>query len=145
MQVYKMMQQQCAGREVEKQYMALLDGVPKCDKGRIELPLAPDYMNRPRQKVDYENGKHAVTDYSVLDVVEYNGKKCALVRFEPLTGRTHQLRMHAASKEGLDCPIVGDALYGKVDKRLMLHAESLKFRHPLSGETIVVTSKVNFV
>lgn len=145
MQVYKIMQQQFAGREVEKQYTALLDGVPQNVKGRIELPLAPDYMNRPRQKVDYENGKHAVTDYSVLDVVEYNGKKCALVRFEPLTGRTHQLRMHAASKEGLDCPIVGDALYGKVDKRLMLHAESLKFRHPLSGETIVVTSKVNFV
>ena len=145
MQVYKMMQQQFAERKVEKHYMALLDGVPKCDKGRIELPLATDYMNRPRQKVDYETGKHAVTDYSVLDVVIYNGKKCALVRFEPLTGRTHQLRMHAASKEGLDCPIVGDALYGKVDKRLMLHAESLKFRHPLSGETIVVTSKINFV
>ena len=145
MQVYKMMQQLFAERKVEKHYMALLDGVPQCDKGRIELPLAPDYMNRPRQKVDYENGKHALSDYSVLDVVEYNGKKCALVRFEPLTGRTHQLRMHAASKEGLDCPIVGDALYGKVDKRLMLHAESLKFRHPLSGETIVVTSKINFV
>lgn len=145
MQVYKMMQQLFAERKVEKHYMALLDGVPQKVKGRIELPLAPDYMNRPRQKVDYENGKHAVTDYSVLDVVKYDGKKCALVRFEPLTGRTHQLRMHAASKEGLDCPIVGDALYGKVDKRLMLHAESLKFRHPFSRETIVVTSKVNFV
>ena len=144
-QVYKMMQQLFAERKVEKQYTALLDGVPQNVKGRIELPLAPDYMNRPRQKVDYENGKHAVTDYSVLDVVKYNGKECALVRFEPLTGRTHQLRMHAASKEGLDCPIVGDALYGRVDKRLMLHAESLKFRHPLSSETIVVTSKVNFV
>ena len=145
MQVYKAMQQLFAERKVEKHYMALLDGVPQCDKGRIELPLAPDYMNRPRQKVDYENGKCAVTDHSVLDVVKYNGKECALVCFEPLTGRTHQLRMHAASKEGLDCPIVGDALYGKVDKRLMLHAESLKFLHPLSGETIVVTSKVNFV
>ena len=145
MQVYKMMQQLFAERKVEKHYMALLDGVPQCDKGRIELPLAPDYMNRPRQKVDYENGKSAVTDYSVVDVVKYNGKECALVRFEPLTGRTHQLRMHAASKEGLDCPIVGDALYGKVDERLMLHAEYLKFRHPLSSETIVVTSKVNFV
>ena len=145
MQVYKIMQQQFAGRKVEKHYMALLDGVPQNVKGRIELPLAPDYMNRPRQKVDYENGKSAVTDYSVVDVVKYNGKECALVRFEPLTGRTHQLRMHAASKEGLDCPIVGDALYGKVDERLMLHAEYLKFRHPLSGETIVVTSKVNFV
>ena len=145
MQVYKMMQQLFAERKVEKHYTALLDGVPKNVKGRIELPLAPDYMNRPRQKVDYENGKCAVTDYSVLDVVEYNGKECALVRFEPLTGRTHQLRMHAASKEGLDCPIVGDALYGRVDKRLMLHAESLKFRHPFSGEAIVVTFKVNFV
>ena len=145
MQVYKMMQQLFAERKVEKHYMALLDGVPQNVKGRIELPLAPDYMNRPRQKVDYENGKSAVTCYSIIDVVKYNGKKCALVRFEPLTGRTHQLRMHAASKEGLDCPIVGDALYGKVDKRLMLHAEFLKFRHPLSGETIVVTSKVNFV
>lgn len=145
MQVYKMMQQLFAERKVEKHYMALLDGVPQNVKGRIELPLAPDYMNRPRQKVDYENGKSAVTDYSVVDVVKYNGKECALVCFEPITGRTHQLRMHAASKEGLDCPIVGDALYGKVDKRLMLHAESLKFRHPLSGETIVVTSKVNFL
>ena len=145
MQVYKMMQQLFAERKVEKHYMALLDGVPQCDKGRIELPLAPDYMNRPRQKVDFENGKHALTDYSVLDVVEYNSKKCALVRFEPLTGRTHQLRMHAASKEGLDCPIVGDALYGKVDKRLMLHAESLKFRHPLSGEVMEFKCKNGFL
>ncbi|MBQ5617244.1 MAG: RluA family pseudouridine synthase [Bacteroidaceae bacterium] len=145
MPVYKMMQQQFAERKVEKHYMALLDGVPQCDKGRIELPLATDYMNRPRQKVDYENGKHAVTDYSVLDVVIYNGKECALVRFEPLTGRTHQLRMHAASKEGLDCPIVGDALYGRVDKRLMLHAEYLKFRHPLSGEVMELKCKNGFL
>lgn len=145
MQVYKMMQQLFAERKVEKHYTALLDGVPQNVKGRIELPLAPDYMNRPRQKVDYENGKCAVTDYSVLDVVEYNGKKCALVRFEPLTGRTHQLRMHAASKEGLDCPIVGDALYGKVDKRLMLHAGSLKFRHPLSDEVMELKCKNGFL
>ena len=145
MQVYKMMQQLFAERKVEKHYTALLDGVLQCDKGRIELPLAPDYMNRPRQKVDYENGKPAVTDYSVVDVVEYNGKKCALVRFEPLTGRTHQLRMHAASKEGLDCPIVGDALYGRVDKRLMLHAEYLKFRHPLCGEVMELKCKNGFL
>lgn len=145
MQVYKAMQQLFAERKVEKHYMALLDGVLQCDRGRIELPLAPDYMNRPRQKVDYENGKSAVTDYSVVDVVKYNGKKCALVRFEPLTGRTHQLRMHAASKEGLDCPIVGDALYGKVDKRLMLHAEYLKFRHPLCGEVMEFKCKNGFL
>ena len=145
MQVYKMMQQLFAGREVEKHYTALLDGVPQNVKGRIELLLAPDYMNRPRQKVDYENGKHAVTDYSVLDVVKYNGKECALVRFEPVTGRTHQLRVHAASKDGLDCPIVGDALYGKVDKRLMLHAESLKFLHPVSGEVMEFACRNGFL
>ena len=145
MQVYKAMQQQFAERRIEKRYTALLDGVPQCDRGRIELPLAPDYINRPRQKVDYENGKSAVTDYSVVDVVRYNGKECALVRFEPLTGRTHQLRMHAASKEGLDCPIVGDALYGKVDKRLMLHAESLKFLHPVSGEVMEFACRNGFL
>ena len=109
------------------------------------MSLAPDYMNRPRQKVDYENGKQAVTDYSVLDVVKYNGKECALVHFEPVTGRTHQLRVHSASSEGLDCPIVGDALYGKVDKRLMLHAEFLRFRHPVSGEVMGFICKSDFV
>ena len=142
--IYKALQQQFAGRKVEKQYTALLDGVPQNVKGRIELPLAADYVNRPRQKVDHENGKQAVTDYSVLDVVKYNGKECALVHFEPVTGRTHQLRVHSASKEGLDCPIVGDALYGKVDKRLMLHAEFLRFRHPVSGEVMEFICKSDF-
>lgn len=145
MQVYKIMQQQFAGRKVEKHYMALLDGVPQNFKGRIELPLAPDYMNRPRQKVDYENGKSAVTCYSIIDVVKYNGKECALVCFEPITGRTHQLRVHAASKDGLDCPIVGDALYGKVDERLMLHAASLKFEHPVGGNIVGLECKCDFV
>ena len=144
-EVYKLMQKQFAERLVKKHYTALLDGVPLCGKGRIELPLASDYMNRPRQKVDYENGKCAVTDYSVLDVVKYNNKECALLRFEPVTGRTHQLRVHSASKEGLDCPIVGDLLYGKVDKRLMLHAEFLKFRHPLSGEVVEFICKNDFI
>ena len=144
MQVYKMMQQLFAERKVEKHYMALLDGVPQNVKGRIELPLAPDYMNRPRQKVDYENGKSAVTDYSVVDVVKYNGKECALVRFEPLTGRTHQLRMHAASKEGLDCPIVGDALYGAAGARLMLHASRISFFHPVNKEVIELECKCDF-
>jgi tRNA pseudouridine32 synthase/23S rRNA pseudouridine746 synthase len=139
------MQKQFAERLVKKHYTALLDGVPLCGKGRIESPLASDYMNRPRQKVDYENGKCAVTDYSVLDVVKYNNKECALLRFEPVTGRTHQLRVHSASKEGLDCPIVGDLLYGKVDKRLMLHAEFLKFRHPLSGEVVEFICKNDFI
>ncbi len=145
MEIYKLLQQQFAERKVEKRYTALLDGVPQFDKGRIELPLAPDYMNRPRQKVDYENGKSAVTCYTIIDVVKYNGKECALVCFEPITGRTHQLRVHAASKDGLDCPIVGDALYGKVDERLMLHAASLKFEHPVGGNIVGLECKCDFV
>ena len=144
MDVYKQMQQQFAERKVEKRYVALLDGVPEKQCGTIGLPLASDYANRPRQKVDYENGKPASTEYSVMDEVDYNGKKCALVCFKPITGRTHQLRVHAASKDGLDCPIVGDALYGTLDERLMLHAGSLKFVHPFSGKIVEIESKAEF-
>ena len=144
MDVYKQMQQQFAERKVEKQYMALLDGVPEKQNGTIGLPLASDYANRPRQKVDYENGKPALTEYTVTDIVDYNGKKCALVCFKPITGRTHQLRVHAASKDGLDCPIVGDALYGTLGERLMLHAASLKFVHPASGKIVEMECKAKF-
>ena len=108
------------------------------NEGTVTLPLSADYDNRPRQRVDYVTGKEAVTRYRVLETVDYNGKKCALVRFEPLTGRTHQLRVHAACKEGLDCPIVGDALYGNAAGRLMLHAATLSFLHPVSGEEVFI-------
>ena len=136
MEVYKALQCQFAGRSVKKQYMALLDGVPANSKGVIELPLAADYFDRPRQKVDYENGKQAVTYYNVLRTIPYKGKECALVCLTPVTGRTHQLRVHAASSEGLDCPIVGDALYGAVDDRLMLHASNVEFLHPVSNAVV---------
>lgn len=135
-EVYKTMQAMFAAREVKKEYIALLDGVPAVQCGTIDIPLIPDYDNRPRQKVDYLAGKAAVTRFSIIKTLLYNGKKCALVRFEPLTGRTHQLRVHAACKQGLDCPIVGDALYGNAGDRLMLHAASLAFRHPVSGEEV---------
>ena len=144
MEVYKALQQQFAERGVEKHYAALLDGVPEKSDGVVELPLAADYMNRPRQKVDYENGKPATTYYKVLDKVQYKGKKCALVCFTPVTGRTHQLRVHAASKEGLFCPIVGDALYGSVDDRLMLHAASLEFLHPVNKKVVKIECKSKF-
>lgn len=144
MEVYKAMQALFASRDVKKEYIALLDGVPAAKSGTISLPLAADYDARPRQKVDYRNGKEAVTRYEVLDVVGYEGKQCALVRFEPLTGRTHQLRVHSAYKDGLDVPIVGDALYGRLADRLMLHAASLEFRHPMTGEKISITAKVPF-
>ena len=144
MEVYKAMQALFASRDVKKEYMALLDGVPSADSGTISLPLAADYDARPRQKVDYRNGKEAVTRYDILDVVGYKGKQCALVRFEPLTGRTHQLRVHSAYKDGLDVPIVGDALYGRLADRLMLHAASLEFRHPMTGEKVSITAKIPF-
>ena len=144
MEVYKAMQAFFASRDVKKEYIALLDGVPSADSGTISLPLAADYDARPRQKVDYRNGKEAVTRYDILDVVGYDGKQCALVRFEPLTGRTHQLRVHSAYKDGLDVPIVGDALYGRIADRLMLHAASLEFRHPVTGEKVSITAKIPF-
>ena len=145
MEVYKELQRQFASCEVQKQYTAILDGVPVNGEGVIELPLAADYDNRPRQKVDYVGGKPAVTRYKVIGTVERDGHMCGLVRFEPITGRTHQLRVHAAHKDGLDCPIVGDALYGTVGERLMLHASRITFVHPVSKENVELESRTSFV
>ena len=145
MEVYKELQRQFAGREVKKQYTAILEGVPQKNEGVIELPLAADYDNRPRQKVDSVNGKPAVTRYRVVGAVDCGGKQCAVVCFEPVTGRTHQLRVHAAHKDGLDCPIVGDALYGTAAERLMLHASRITFVHPVSKENVELESCPSFV
>ena len=138
MEVYKELQRSFAGREVKKQYTAILDGVPVKSEGTIELPLAPDYDNRPRQKVDTVNGKPAVTRYKVIGTVERNGRQCAVVHFEPVTGRTHQLRVHAAHKDGLDCPILGDSLYGTAGERLMLHASRISFVHPAGKDVVAL-------
>jgi tRNA pseudouridine32 synthase/23S rRNA pseudouridine746 synthase len=145
MEVYKALQVSFASRNVKKEYLALLDGVPAVASGTINLPLAADYEDRPRQKVDLAGGKEAVTHYSVLRVVEYDGRQCALVCFEPITGRTHQLRVHAAYKEGLNLPIVGDTLYGRWASRLMLHAATLHFVHPVSGKDMKLECKCGFV
>ena len=145
MEVYKELQRQFAGREVKKEYTAVLDGIPQKSEGVIELPLAADYDNRPRQKVDYAGGKPAVTRYKVIDTLECDGRQCAAVCFEPVTGRTHQLRVHAAHKDGLDCPIVGDALYGTMAGRLMLHASRITFVHPVIKEQLMLERKSGFV
>ena len=141
MEVYKELQRQFAAREVGKQYTAILEGVPRESEGVIELPLAADYDNRPRQKVDYLNGKPAVTRYKVVGTVWHDGHRCAVVCFEPVTGRTHQLRVHAAHKDGLDCPILGDALYGTAGARLMLHASRISFVHPVDKRPVTLQSK----
>lgn len=143
-EVFKAMQQLFALRKVKKRYVALLQEVPAVDSGEISLPLAPDYVNRPRQMVDFENGKEAVTRYNVTGVINYKGACYTRVELFPLTGRTHQLRVHCAHRLGLDCPIVGDELYGNAGERLMLHASSLSFTHPFTGEEIALESDFEF-
>ena len=145
MEIYKTLQQQFAGHSIEKHYTAILDGIPCSRCGTVELPLAADYENRPRQKVDYTGGKKAMTHYAVTMEIELNGKRCAVVDFTPVTGRTHQLRVHAAHHDGLDRPIVGDALYGSMAERLMLHASSITFTHPASGERITIEKDAGFI
>lgn len=129
-EAYVALQEQFVKRTVEKRYIALIDGIPEKNSGRIDLPLANDPMNRPRQTVDHQKGKSAVTEYEVLETF---GTR-ALVALYPHTGRTHQLRMHCAHQEGLGCPILGDELYGTKADRLYLHCDHLQLSHPVSGE-----------
>jgi tRNA pseudouridine32 synthase/23S rRNA pseudouridine746 synthase len=138
--VHKDLQAQFRHRTVKKQYIALLDGIVNKDFGVIDLPLCLNPSDRPRQMVSTEYGKPAVTRYEVLD---RTGSRTR-VAFWPQTGRTHQLRMHAAHTDGLSAPIVGDPLYGTPSDRLYLHAESLEFTHPVSGERIKVEKKADF-
>ena len=131
---HKALQQQFERHTIVKRYIALLDGLVPDDEGVIDLPLRPDVDDRPRQRVDDEHGKPAVTRYRVLE----RAGGMTRVALEPLTGRTHQLRVHASHPRGLNCPIVGDRLYGKASTRLMLHAQSLTFCHPASGRVMTV-------
>ena len=137
---YRTLQGEFNACRVAKKYIALLEGDIVNDCGRIELPLAADYANRPCQKVDFESGKSSVTEYRVIERRE--GR--TLVEFRPLTGRTHQLRLHAAHEEGLNAPIVGDALYGNRDKRLYLHSAYIAFTHPATGITVEFESPCDF-
>ena len=129
---------QFAGREVSKTYRARLSAgsapFRRSASGTIALPLSPDYYDRPRQIVDKSSGKPAISEYKVLEMLP-DGEIDIL--FHPLTGRTHQLRVHAAHPSGLGRPIKGDLLYGGTPAdRLYLHAESLGFTHPTSGEKL---------
>ncbi len=131
-EIYTQLQSQFVKRTVKKRYVALLAGIVKDDAGYIDLPLQLDINNRPYQKVCHEYGKSARTRYEVIERKDGKTK----IHFYPITGRTHQLRVHAAHTDGLNAPIVGDDLYGKKDKRLHLHAEMITFTHPISGEVI---------
>ena len=143
---HKAMQQQFVTRFVSKQYTALLDGVVEYEIGIIDLSMKLDYDNRPRQMVA-PDGKRAITEYRVVAVEDGHTR----VAFYPLTGRTHQLRLHSAHPEGLNTPIVGDDIYGHEQRadlsdghRLCLHASRLEFTHPYTQERIVVESEAEF-
>ena len=135
---YKEMQRLFAMRKVKKRYVAVIEGVPQNKEGEISLPLLADYNNRPAQKVDFEKGKEAITFYKVLESKKEEGKTLSRILLIPLTGRTHQLRVHMAHALSFGMPIVGDELYGKQDKRLMLHAQSLSFIHPITKERVEI-------
>ena len=171
-EAYVELQRQFASRETVKRYEAVLSGVPTQNSKlktqnssaqpsgcleAISLPLIADINDRPRQRVDMEHGKPALTLYNIVEVravdantaVAYTTKKVdkgrTLIHLYPKTGRTHQLRVHCAHPLGLACPILGDPLYGieRAD-RMYLHAAELTFRHPITGETMHFLSPSGF-
>ncbi len=131
-EAHQFIQDQFIKHSIQKRYTALLDAVIEEKEGIIDLPLRVDLEDRPRQVVCYEYGKPARTKYKVVGI-ENNKTR---IHYYPLTGRTHQLRVHSAHSKGLNTPIVGDDLYGKRADRLHLHAGYISFVHPLSKEQI---------
>lgn len=131
-EAYHHLQDQFLHRGVEKRYVALLKGYVAGDEGVVDLPLRVDLDNRPRQLVCYQHGKQARTRWQVVERKDGYTR----VYFFPLTGRTHQLRVHAAHSLGLNCPIVGDDLYGERADRLHLHAQRIEFTHPVTGKRV---------
>lgn len=138
--VCRNLQRQFENRLVQKKYVAILDGIVRKDSGELSLPMRPDFDERPIQVVDFENGKPAVTRFHVIE--RSNGR--TRVEFFPKTGRTHQLRVHSAHPEGLDCPILGDSLYGRLADRMYLHAEQITFTHPILEKELTITCKAPF-
>lgn len=128
LEVHKKLQEQFEKRTLTKKYIAVLEGIVPEDTGFIDLPLRVDLDNRPFQLVDEIHGKNARTRYEVLERTSTETR----IAFYPITGRTHQLRVHAAHPLGLNCPIKGDDLYGYRADRLYLHAETLIFKHPVT-------------
>ncbi len=138
--VHKKLQQQFISRTVKKRYVALLDGLLMEEEGTVDLPLRVDLDDRPRQLVCYKYGKAATTTWQLIEQNENQTK----VYFYPITGRTHQLRVHSAHIKGLNIPIVGDDLYGQKSNRLYLHAETLELAHPISKELMIFQLDAEF-
>jgi len=137
---YKILQRQFLDRSIRKKYLADLEGCLNKEHGTIELPMRQDVLDRPRQMVCHEQGKSASTQWQVLR----SDGQITRIAFYPITGRTHQLRVHAAHYSGLNAPIVGDDLYGKMDDRLHLHAHSITFEHPKTKKLVTFESPAPF-
>lgn len=137
---HKHLQKQFINKVVQKRYVVLLDGEIHQQQGEITLPLTLDFYDRPRQKVCFESGKPAHTKWQKLAIEQ--GKTRLLLY--PITGRTHQLRVHCAHVEGLHTPIIGDDLYGTPDTRLKLHAQHLSFLHPISQQRVTFEVNADF-
>lgn len=138
--VHRYLQRQFIKRTVKKRYLAILEGIIEKENGVIDLPLRVDLNDRPRQLVCYEHGKTARTEWKKIKQVENK----TYIYFYPVTGRTHQLRVHAAHYMGLNTPIAGDDLYGTKGERLFLHAEYIEFIHPVSKKMMSIEIKADF-
>nr|WP_321414965.1 RluA family pseudouridine synthase [uncultured Allomuricauda sp.] len=139
-EAHKLLQQQFLERTVHKTYLAILEKPLEKTTGVIELPLILDIHNRPMQMVDYDHGKPAITHYEVIEKTENR----TLIKLKPITGRSHQLRVHCAHKLGLHAPIVGDNLYGTPLDRLCLHAEKIEFTHPITKNPMKIKTEKPF-
>jgi tRNA pseudouridine32 synthase/23S rRNA pseudouridine746 synthase len=137
---HKNLQQQFIDKEVSKRYVAIIDGTLDKISGEIRLPLRGDFDDRPKQMVCHEHGKYAETHWQVI---EEKAGKTKLFLY-PITGRTHQLRMHCAHPDGLNLPIMGDGLYGLTADRLHLHAQRLSFIHPITKERLTFEVDAEF-
>ncbi|NJP11913.1 MAG: RluA family pseudouridine synthase [Leptolyngbyaceae cyanobacterium RU_5_1] len=141
-QAHRHLNQQFQQRQVDKVYETVLAGLVTTETGVIELPLWADPGDRPYQKVDWQRGKPSETQFQVM-VREGDSTR---LKFMPVTGRTHQIRVHAADRRGLGVPILGDRLYGSqtTTSRLHLHARELRFQHPQSGQTLHLQTETPF-
>jgi tRNA pseudouridine32 synthase/23S rRNA pseudouridine746 synthase len=137
---HKNLQSQFIKRTIKKRYTALLDGILNEDSGTIDLPLRVDLDDRPRQLVCFEQGKPSKTNWKIIERKDGKTK----IHFYPISGRTHQLRVHASHQLGLNTPIVGDDLYGQKSNRLYLHADTLEFIHPKTKQKITFHKKAEF-
>ncbi len=137
---HKHLQQQFMNKEVNKRYVATIEGKLEKTSGEICLPLRGDFDDRPKQMVCHEHGKYAETHWQLIEEVDNTSK----LFLYPITGRTHQLRMHCAHPDGLNLPIIGDSLYGNSADRLHLHAQRLSFTHPITKELLIFEVTENF-